>query len=238
MLDALPASRSDEVDPQCNLWIFREPWIQRGAARNQRAVEPEQRLSRQRIPPMLSRPPRVIGTRKRSAPTQAGVMEFWSSEFRKNITPLLHYSIIPALAARGQQRCAGDRPFHSTQFQSVRVCLGGELCRETPDVVVADSASLPLPCPRRSIRSPHVEIFAVTVRSRAGGRPVAPWNAPLHCDAKLFPQPTIVPRELLVPAALLRDRLKANSELARLAPEDADPKAAARSPLPPGYAPL
>src|SRR6266481_1267911 len=95
MLDALPASRSDEVDPQCNLWIFREPWIQRGAARNQRAVEPEQRLSRQRIPPMLSPPPRVIGTRKRSAPTQAGVMEFWSFGVVNSAKTLPHCSTTP-----------------------------------------------------------------------------------------------------------------------------------------------
>ena len=36
-------------------------------------------------------------------------------------------------------------------------------------------------------------------------------------------------------AALLRDRLKVNSELARLALVDADPKGAGRSPLQPGY---
>src|SRR6266542_2311567 len=51
MFDALPASLNAEVDPRCNLWIFRWPSIQPGAARNQQAVEHVRRLSRRRILP-------------------------------------------------------------------------------------------------------------------------------------------------------------------------------------------
>ena len=88
MPDALPASQSDEVDPQCNLWIFRALWIQRGAVRNQRAVEHEQRLSRRRIPPKCSGhfPLSLIWRRRKAEPV-------------RQMQSLFHYSSLEGFAA-------------------------------------------------------------------------------------------------------------------------------------------
>src|ERR1051325_1828967 len=81
------ASRTDEVDPRCNLWISRLPWIQLGAVRNQRAVEHKQRFFRRRILskfPIHLTLPLISRTQKAEPP--------------REVQSLFDYSCFPVLA--------------------------------------------------------------------------------------------------------------------------------------------
>src|SRR5215470_16619779 len=63
MPGVLPASPNAEVGPRYNLWLSRLPRNQRGAARNQQAVEREPELSLPKTPARSSSLRRVMNQR-------------------------------------------------------------------------------------------------------------------------------------------------------------------------------